>query len=71
MQNTIARTGDFIKLDSPYKKSLGLVLLVDEEIGKMEDSEKEENNKKRTIQDKKEENGKGRREYRACLSENF
>lgn len=35
MQNTIARTGDFIKLDSPYRKSLGLVLLVDEEIGKM------------------------------------
>tara|TARA_B100000131_G_C17753504_1_gene466167 strand:- start:39 stop:227 length:189 start_codon:yes stop_codon:yes gene_type:complete len=35
MQNTIARTGDFIKLDSPIRKSLGLVLMVDEEIGQM------------------------------------
>jgi hypothetical protein len=34
-QNIVARTGDFIKLDSPLRKSLGLVLMVDEEVGKM------------------------------------
>ena len=31
----IARPGDFIKYDTPLKKSLALVLMVDEEIGQM------------------------------------
>ena len=35
MNHKIARTGDFIKDCSPLRRSLGLVLLVDEEIGQM------------------------------------
>lgn len=35
MDYKVARTGDFIKYDTPIKKSLALVLTVDEEIGKM------------------------------------
>ena len=35
MLHKIARTGDFIKYDTPLKKSLALVLMIDEEIGKM------------------------------------
>jgi len=35
MQRKIARTGDFIKYDTPLKKSLALVLMVDEGIGQM------------------------------------
>ena len=31
----IARTGDFIKYDTPLRKALALVLMVDEEIGQM------------------------------------